>query len=94
MNDHKAGVGSQGIREGKIGTKSGGEQSNITRLRWVFGMHEEITVFIMFVALGGVDAGKPFVARISCEKNRFHLLVRLTLPALLRQFLAVRPEES
>lgn len=52
-------------------------------------MHKDVSMLIMSVAGGGIDAGKLFGSRIACEEDRFYLLVRLALPGLFWKLLTL-----
>ncbi len=69
MDYDKAGVGSHGIRLLEIGAHCTSQKTNVSRLGRIFGMHECVSMLVVPVAGGGVDAGELLGPRIPGEKD-------------------------
>ena len=73
----------------EVGPHCVGEEAEVARLGWVFRMHEDVTVLVVSVAGRGVDAGKFLGSWLSCNEDRFYLLVCLTPPAIAWKLFAL-----
>lgn len=73
----------------EVGPHCVGEEAEVARLGWVFRVHEDVTVLVVSVAGRGVDAGKFLGSWLSCNEDRFYLLVCLTPPAIAWKLFAL-----
>ena len=89
VHDDEAGVWAEGVGEREVGAHCGGEEAEVARLGGVFRVHEDVTVLVVLVAGGGVDAEEFLGPRVTCGEDGFHLVVCFALPAVFREVFAL-----
>ena len=92
VDDDEAGVWPYGMGLREVGAHGVCQEAEVAWLGGIIGVHEDVTVLVMFVAGGSIDTRESLGSRVPCDQDGFQGFICLTLPRIFRKLLALISE--